>query len=396
MPLTDADAGSTLDVEAVLPSADGGAVWLLASDLGPSGRDFVAAQVGLYRTGLGGSPSTPVRLTDAEGVDLLTNGPRGAQRVPRSSPAQGRGAVHLLEVGSDGAMRTLVDGTTVVTGASVGGGRVVVTAATPSSAGDVFVVGEGGGATARTDLSSALRATGHVRVPVELTARSADGYPVHGWVVRPDGAGPHPTILMIHGGPFSHYTHALFDEVQVLAQAGYAVVYGNPRGSSGYGAEHGRVLRGAFGAVDTEDVLALLGQALDDPELDGERVGVMGGSYGGYLTAWLTTRTDRFARGDRRARLLPRPRVELRRLERHRPGSSASTTSAMSRTRPARPRLPPSRRWPTWGRSGRRRWSSTRSRTGDARWSRGSAGSSSSSAGASRPSCCSSRARATS
>ena len=100
---------------------------------------------------------------------------------------------------------------------------------------------------------------------------------------------------MIHGGPFAQYTSAVFDEVQVLAEAGYAVVYGNPRGSSGYGAAHGRVLRGAFGAVDTEDVLALLGAALDAPDLDGERVGVMGGSYGGYLTAWLTTRTDRFA-----------------------------------------------------------------------------------------------------
>jgi len=121
---------------------------------------------------------------------------------------------------------------------------------------------------------------------------------VHGWVVHPDperfGAGPHPTILMVHGGPFAQYTHALFDEVQVLAEAGYAVVLGNPRGSSGYGHAHGAAIRGGFGTVDTDDVLALLDAALTDPSLDGDRVGVMGGSYGGYMTAWLTTRTDRF------------------------------------------------------------------------------------------------------
>jgi dipeptidyl aminopeptidase/acylaminoacyl peptidase len=101
---------------------------------------------------------------------------------------------------------------------------------------------------------------------------------------------------MIHGGPYAQYTHALFDEVQVLAEAGYAVVYGNPRGSAGYGRDHGTAIQRGFGTVDTDDVLALFDAALDDDSLalDRERTGVMGGSYGGYLTAWLTTRTQRF------------------------------------------------------------------------------------------------------
>ncbi|HWS58843.1 MAG TPA: prolyl oligopeptidase family serine peptidase, partial [Actinotalea sp.] len=125
-------------------------------------------------------------------------------------------------------------------------------------------------------------------------------YPVHGWVTAPDparfGTGPHPVVLMIHGGPFAQYTHEVFDEVQVLAGAGYAVVHGNPRGSAGYGAAHGRAIHRAFGTVDADDVLALLAAALAEPGggLDAARVGVMGGSYGGYLAAWLTTRTDRF------------------------------------------------------------------------------------------------------
>ena len=123
---------------------------------------------------------------------------------------------------------------------------------------------------------------------------------MHGWVVVPDperhGAGPHPAILMIHGGPYAQYTPALFDEVQTLAEAGYAVVYGNPRGSAGYGRAHGTAIQRGFGTVDTDDVLALFDAALADAELglDAARTGVMGGSYGGYLTAWLTTRTQRF------------------------------------------------------------------------------------------------------
>jgi dipeptidyl aminopeptidase/acylaminoacyl peptidase len=191
----------------------------------------------------------------------------------------------------------------VVTGvdATPDGASVVAAAAAPDSAGDVLAVDRASGRTTRlTDLSAELRATGRLRTPRELTATAPDGHPVHGWVVTPDagrhGDGPYPAILMIHGGPYAQYTHALFDEVQVLAEAGYAVVYGNPRGSAGYGRSHGTAIQRGFGTVDTDDVLALFDAALADTSLalDAGRTGVMGGSYGGYLTAWLTTRTQRF------------------------------------------------------------------------------------------------------
>ena len=298
VPLTDADAGSTLAVDAVLPSRDGTTLWLLAGDLGPTGRDFVATQVGLYRLALDGTDAAPVRLTDPD-RDQVT----GVVAELDGDPlvvVERRGAAHLVRVAADGTATTLVGGMHVVSGVAAAGGTVVVTAATPTSAGEVFLVDVAAGTVeARTDLGAALRSTGSRVRPVELVATAPDGYEVHGWVVTPDeeryGAGPHPTILMIHGGPFAQYTHGLFDEVQVLAEAGYAVVLGNPRGSSGYGRAHGLAIHRGFGTVDTDDVLSLLGAALEDPALDGERVGVMGGSYGGYLTAWLTTRTDRFA-----------------------------------------------------------------------------------------------------
>lgn len=126
-----------------------------------------------------------------------------------------------------------------------------------------------------------------------FTATSQDGYPLCGWIVRPDGPGPHPVILQIKGGPFTQFGYTLagpaaFDEAQVYASAGYAVVLGNPRGCSGYGQAHGSYVVGDLPRKSAIDLLALLESALSDPRLDGDRVGVMGGSFGGYMAAWMS------------------------------------------------------------------------------------------------------------
>lgn len=315
--LTDASRGSNLSVDTVLPSADGTTLYLLASDQGPSGREFVAAQTGLFSLDLAaatgrttqpaghGAAEPPRRWTDVDAVDLVP-GVLATTEDAVLVADQRRGAAALLALrpttdGTDGTDGTdeqvLVGAPSVVLAVDAQGGTVVATVATDASAGDLVRIERDGRSRTLTDLGAELRASGAVR-PRELTATAPDGYPVHGWLALPDparhGDGPHPVILMIHGGPYAQYTHAFFDEVQVLAGAGYAVVYGNPRGSAGYGAAHGRAIQRAFGTVDADDVLALLDAALTDPTLDAGRVGVMGGSYGGYLTAWLTTRTDRF------------------------------------------------------------------------------------------------------
>jgi dipeptidyl aminopeptidase/acylaminoacyl peptidase len=144
--------------------------------------------------------------------------------------------------------------------------------------------------------SAALRNQGDLAVAQELTIHGPDGYPVHGWLVRPPGKGPHPVLLNIHGGPFAQFTVALFDEAQVYAAAGYAVLMCNPRGSAGYGREHGLAIKGRFGTVDMQDAIAFLDGVLAKfPALDSGRAGIMGGSYGGYLTAWTTAHHHRFA-----------------------------------------------------------------------------------------------------
>ncbi len=169
--------------------------------------------------------------------------------------------------------------------------RVVVSRADPTSFGEFAVAGED----VRTHFGAALRTTGLV-APRELTITGRDGYPVHGWLAVPEGSGPHPVILMIHGGPFASYGIHPFDEVQTLVDAGYAVAYCNPRGSAGYGRAHGRSIRHAMGTVDFADVIDFLDGAIaSDPSLHAGRVGVMGGSYGGYLTAWVIAHDHRFA-----------------------------------------------------------------------------------------------------
>jgi dipeptidyl aminopeptidase/acylaminoacyl peptidase len=157
----------------------------------------------------------------------------------------------------------------------------VATTAGPAERGEVYAIGAG--ERRLTGFSDGFPALAQV----EITATAPDGYPVHGWIVRPAGEGPHPVLLMIHGGPYAQYGWRLFDEAQVYAGGGYAVVYGNPRGSSGYGEAHGEPIRGNVGEVTAADLLALLDAALKEPGLDADRVGVLGGSHGGFMTTWL-------------------------------------------------------------------------------------------------------------
>jgi dipeptidyl aminopeptidase/acylaminoacyl peptidase len=290
----DGSAGSRLtsaNLDTTDPVVAGDSTWFLGTDLGASGLEFVAAQAGVYRLGNNG----PELLTDP---DESVVAPLVAAGDGVLALAEHRGASRVLRVGP-GGVEVLLDGSAgaVVVGAGAGGAGtpVVVTYHTAGGLDEVGLV-EHGSVRRLTDFSAALRSLTTVREPRELTATAPDGYPVHGWVVRPDGAGPHPVLLMIHGGPFAGYTPAYFDEAQVYAEAGYAVVMCNPRGSAGYGRDHGLAIRNDFGNVDSADVLAFLDHAVATvPGLAGDRVGIMGGSYGGYLTAWIIAHDHRWA-----------------------------------------------------------------------------------------------------
>ena len=97
----------------------------------------------------------------------------------------------------------MVGGARTVLGAAAARGRIVVSASDALSAGEVFVVGRD---EPLTDFGAELAAGAQLRPLQELTATAPDGYPVHGWLVTPPGAGPHPVLLVVHGGPHAAYT----------------------------------------------------------------------------------------------------------------------------------------------------------------------------------------------
>ncbi|MGY1739390.1 MULTISPECIES: S9 family peptidase [unclassified Blastococcus] len=278
-------------------SPDGGHLYVTAvPDLGPDGLDVAGRAHTLCRVPAGGGDLVPLLDPAADARGDETPGTVVTDRGVLVG-VQRRGAVALLRVPpGGGAPETLVDGPFTVRGVGAGGGVVVATVAHDGSAGELVAITPGR-RRLLTGFGSALAATGRVHRAREYTATAPDGAPVHGWVTLPDGPGPHPVLLLVHGGPFAQCGWTLLDDVQVPVTAGYAVVQCNPRGSSGYGEEHARAIRGAWGSRDADDVLAFLDAALADAglDLDAGRVGIAGGSYGGYLTALLIGRTTRFA-----------------------------------------------------------------------------------------------------
>jgi dipeptidyl aminopeptidase/acylaminoacyl peptidase len=271
--------------------ADDGTIAVLGADVGPDGVDFIAPGEALWLL----EPGGPRRITDPDELDLGEAGSHITAVGERFLvQRRTRGRVHLVRVARDGEWDEVVGGDVEVAGQDAAGDRVVAALARPDSFGEL-VVAEAGSVRSLTDFGADLRQAG-LAPARELTIEGRDGYPVHGWLAAPDGEGPHPVILMIHGGPYATYGIHPFDEVQTLVDAGYAVAYCNPRGSAGYGRQHGRSIRQAMGTVDFADVIDFLeGAVAADDRLDGGRVGVMGGSYGGYLTAWVIGHDHRFA-----------------------------------------------------------------------------------------------------
>jgi len=114
-------------------------------------------------------------------------------------------------------------------------------------------------------------------------------------VLRPPDFKPgrkYPAILEIHGGPHAQYGCTFFHEFQLLAAQGYIVFYSNPRGSKGYGEKHCTSIKGDWGNLDWLDLQAVISFMFGMPEVDTKRLGVMGGSYGGYMTNWIISHTD--------------------------------------------------------------------------------------------------------
>jgi dipeptidyl aminopeptidase/acylaminoacyl peptidase len=227
-----------------------------------------------------------------------------------------RGNVHLYRLDPDGGAPELrISGDRCVTGwspGSVDGKEAIAFSATSrTTPNEIFLLVDGEERT----LTSVSRSWTTATQPVDgehFLAPSGEGdsmVEVDAWIYRPknfDASKRYPMLLNIHGGPFTQYGNVFFDEFQMQADAGYVVLCSNPRGGSGRHAEWGNAIRGpkhkkpgtGWGSVDYQDVMATVDETLRRFDfIDPDRLGVLGGSYGGYMTSWIVTHTARFAAG---------------------------------------------------------------------------------------------------
>ena len=131
----------------------------------------------------------------------------------------------------------------------------------------------------------------------EVWYKGPDGNDLQGWIIKPPGFDPqkkYPSIMEIHGGPITQYGKFFMHEFYYLAARGYVVYFTNPRGGQGYGEAHTQAIWGDWGDRDYADLMAWADYAEKLPYIDKERMGVTGGSYGGYMTVWIIGHTRRF------------------------------------------------------------------------------------------------------
>jgi dipeptidyl aminopeptidase/acylaminoacyl peptidase len=201
------------------------------------------------------------------------------------------GRLGAARVSPGGDVTMTVDEEAAVLGLDFAEGRCVYISSSATRPSELFEISEG-----KTSQLTDLNPTDlEVRMPEHFTVPT-EGAEMDVWVLLPEGEDRVPLLLNIHGGPASQYGFGFFDEFQIYAAAGYGVVACNPRGSSGKGQEFLRAVTGeGWGQVDIADIDAAVETALARyPRLDADRMGIMGGSYGGFLTAWVIAHQDRW------------------------------------------------------------------------------------------------------
>lgn len=199
-------------------------------------------------------------------------------------------------------VETLIGGNQIVSAFDIGGeGTIAFIAGTPDNPCDLFVRHPNGDEVQLTQINAPLLATRQI-VPVEEVRYTApDEERVQGWVLRPpdfDPAQHYPLAVYIHGGPpimWGPGYRAMWHEWQVCAARGYIVFFCNPRGSDGYGEQWRNAIRNTWGTADAPDIHAGIDHLVATGNVDPARIAVTGGSYGGFMTAWLISHSERFA-----------------------------------------------------------------------------------------------------
>jgi acylaminoacyl-peptidase len=202
------------------------------------------------------------------------------------APVSHRGGTHLSSFGLDGSTRPLTDGDdVVVTAVAAGGGQMAAIASVGGPA-EVHAVEDG---TLRPLTRDGSRWFGPFRrAPERVAIPHPDGHDIDTWTLPGRGAGRRgPAVLVVHGGPNASFPPVPWLEMLALSDAGFRVLWSNPRGSTSYGEKYARSLDGVWGGPDSSDLLHIVDWAVDGGLADRRRIGIMGLSYGGYMTNWM-------------------------------------------------------------------------------------------------------------
>ncbi len=264
-----------------------------------------------FVSSLGRTKSGRIWVVDAQGAADPKNvlgdwqyEPQGADWMPNGMIAMSAaigGRTALLHVDPNTNARTeVVSGRRRVNGFTYDDAydKVAYVATSVDKPTELFVASiDGEGERKLTGFNDALNAEIAWPKADRFTYKSVGGIEIEAWLQYPYGyesGKKYPLVLYIHGGPHSSYGEGWFDEFHNLTGAGMFVLYTNPRGSGGYGADFTYSTRGRWGMEDYQDLMKAVDIAIARPDVDKNNLGVTGGSYGGFMTAWITTKTDRF------------------------------------------------------------------------------------------------------
>jgi len=211
-------------------------------------------------------------------------------------PVALQGRTELWSSDLAGDLRPEVAGNREVFDWSLARGTIAFAASDPATPGDLYV-SDADGERRLTELNPFF-ADRELALPERWEFSAADGWKLEGWLLKPAGFDPDrkwPLVMEIHGGPHGEYSWSFFHEFQVLAGSGYLVFYVNPRGSCGYGEAFQRACVRDWGGKDYADLMTSLDQLIERTGyVDSDRLGVAGGSFGGFMTNWIIGHTDRF------------------------------------------------------------------------------------------------------
>lgn len=268
-------------------------------------------QPDLFVSSLNGAPKNLTAAYDFDIGAALT----GDQRAPRGAlPAgaiwtkdgrslivvaaeQGRSNLKRIDAES-GRMENLTTGDQALVSYTAAGDKLAVLISTATNIGDLFTMDIASAQLTRvTNVNQPLFSSIRLTAPEEFWYQTSDGKRIQGWIQKPPDFDPtlrYPLILDVHGGPHAAWGATFMHEFQWMAAKGYVVVYVNPRGSSTYGDEFANEVLKPDPSGEFIDLMAGVDEVIKRGYIDANRLGVTGGSYGGYLTNWIVTQTDRF------------------------------------------------------------------------------------------------------